>query len=206
MSGWVKFQPLIKLNQTMKRILLMIAFFSIGTSTIFGQSNVELTLKWNAPLSRYEVYARPGFTQSGFSLGASQVSVVVPSSVADAKLTITPSAGGTWTEEGIAIYAPTVQPTSDFHPITSAGASTNFTSGVELLLFSFTLPGGLCTDGVRLFVNNSDPSSSAAGMNGSDFKNTLEAGAGIEYYQSNYNNTGTQCNPCNITAPELSKQ
>ena len=189
----------------MKKISLIFVFLISGVAS-FAQANIQLTLKWNATSSKYEVYAKPAFTQNAFSLGASQVSIVVPSAVSDAKLIITPSAGGTWAEESVAVFAPAAQSTSDFHPITSAGASTNFTNGAELLLFSFTLPGGLCTDGVRLFVNNSDPSASASGMNGSDFKNTLEAGAGIEYYQSNYNNTGTQCNPCNVTAPELSKQ
>ncbi|WP_337045236.1 hypothetical protein [Emticicia sp. 17c] len=188
----------------MKKNILFIVLIMIGL-TSFGQSNVQLTVKWNSTNSQYEVYAKPSFTQSNFNLGASQISIVVPSSVADSKLTVTPIAGGTWSEEGVPVYAPAAQPANDFHPITSAGAGINFTSGVETLLFTFTLPGGTCADGVRLFINNTDPSSSAAGMSGSDFKNSLEAGAGVEYYQSNYNNTGTQCNPCNITAPELSK-
>ncbi len=191
----------------MKKVILSIAL-SIVAFMSYAQNNIQLTVRWSSSNSRYEVYARPNFTQTSLNLSNSQVSVVVPASVADSRLIVTSVAGGTWSEPttGGAVYAPSAQASNDFHAVgNGTGAPVGVTSGTELLLFTFTLPGGQCVDGIRLFNNTTDPGPSAAGMSGGDFRNSLASGV-TQYYASNYDNTGTQCNPCNITAPELTKQ
>jgi hypothetical protein len=76
------------------------------------------------------------------------------------------------------------------------GASTALQAGVELLIFHFTLPGANCVPGIRLYINGSDPNSAADGMQGGDFSNTIfgigSSGPG-EYYVSNYDNNGINC-------------
>ncbi len=187
----------------MKKIFLSIVFsvFAVGA---FAQGTIELTVRWNLTANRYEVFAKPNFTQNSFPWGTSQITVVVPSSSPNQSLVITSIAAGAWTDNS-KIYAPSAQAISDFHGVESSGSSISLTSGVESLIFAFTFPDGQCRDGVRLFVNNTDPSSSANGMQGGDFRNTISNASLQDVYSSNYNNTGTQCNPCNIVAPELSK-
>lgn len=137
-------------------------------------------------------------------MGASQISVVVPAATPDAALTITSVNAGGWTTVN-QIFAPGADTAHDFHSVISQGQTTALTSGQETLLFTFTLSDGLCRDGIRLFVNTSDPSSAAAGMKGGDFKNSIDNGLIDDVYRANYSNTGTSCSTCNITAPELVK-
>jgi hypothetical protein len=187
----------------MKKIVLSLMFSVLGLCAI-AQGTVQLTVRWVASASRYEVYAKPSFTQNNFTWGTSQISVVVPSSAPDQSLNITSIAAGAWTDNS-KVFAPSAQSANDFHGVESSGALINLVSGQEKLIFAFTFPDGLCRDGIRLFVNNSDPNSSAAGMGGGDFKNTIDNANLTDVYVSNYENTGTLCNPCNITAPELIK-
>ncbi|MVM31633.1 hypothetical protein GO755_16420 [Spirosoma sp. HMF4905] len=176
---------------------------SVGL-TSFAQ-NVDYTLRYNTGLSRYEVYTRPSFTQAQYNWGSTQVSVVTPSSVTDSPFTINSVAAGGWTDNS-EVY--NVQG-SDFHGIGSNGLKVDLTSGQETLLFSFTLPGGQCVPGLRLYINGSDPNSSAAGMQGGDFANTMYSSNDIlgatNLYRQNYANTGTVCTACNLVAPTLSK-
>lgn len=172
--------------------------------TSFAQGTIDLTIKWNTSLNRYEVYARPTFTSNAFTWGNSQVSIVVPASAPDASLNITSVNAGGWSTFN-KIYAPTAASTLDFYSVISSGQPVSLTAGQETLLFAFTFPDGSCRNGVRLFVNTSDPSSSAAGMQGGDFKNTIDNGLVADVYNANYNNTGTTCSTCIIAAPELIK-
>lgn len=188
----------------MKKIFLLIAF-SVFTLGAMAQGTIQLTVKWNSTSSRYEVFAKPSFTQANFSWGPSQISVVVPSTAPDQSLSVTSIAAGAWVDNS-KVYAPSAQSSNDFHGVESSGATIALTSGQETLIFAFTFPDGQCRDGIRLFVNGSDPGSSATGMGGGDFRNSISNATLQDIYQSNYNNTGTQCNTCNITAPELSKQ
>ncbi len=188
----------------MKKTYLFLTAFILLSISSFAQGTVDLTIKWNATASKYEVYAKPNFTSAAFTWGASQISIVVPAATPDAALTITSSNAGGWTTNN-QIFAPGADTAHDFHSVISSGQNAALTSGQETLLFSFTLSDGLCRDGIRLFVNTSDPSSSAAGMKGGDFKNTIDNGLITDVYGTNYNNTGTSCSTCNITAPELVK-
>ncbi|WP_339837315.1 Ig-like domain-containing protein, partial [uncultured Flavobacterium sp.] len=154
--------------------------------------DIDLTLKYNTTLNRYEVYARPDFTQNSFTWGPSQISVLVPESVANSPLqNLTSFNAGNWGDNSI-IYAPTPQPQSDFHGVDSGGALTNLVAGQELLIFSFTINGG-CTPGLRLFNNGVDPDSSVPGMFGGDFRNSIDNGMITDVYNVNYNNSGTLC-------------
>ena len=181
------------------RLFLTLAWISIFGSGLFAQApDLELNLRYNTTLSRYEVYARPTATQPTFNWGPSQISVVTPASVTDAPFNVTSVAAGAWLDNSN-IYAPTVDPSHDFHGIGSLGAPISFTANVEKLIFHFTLSGGGCVPGLRLYINGSDPDSGAPGMFGGDFSNTVFAivpgvPGGYESYINNYNNTGTSCN------------
>jgi len=161
--------------------------------------NLELTLRYNNTLNRYEVYARPDATRANFFWGPSQISVVAPTAVPDAPFLVTSIAAGAWQDNSL-IYAPTIDPANDYHGIGSLGAPINFTAGVETLIFHFVIQGGGCYSGLRLFINGSDPDSSQPGMGGGDFSNTVfgivlpEVPGGYEAYTGNYDNGGTICN------------
>ncbi len=186
----------------MKKALLIFIFF-LPVSICFAQQNgIQFTVRWNIPNNRYEVFAKPNFTSTSFTWGPSQVGLVLPASTPNQAINVTSVNAGNWVDKS-RVFAPLADTVHDFHGVVSDGDMTNLTNGVETLLFTFTLPDGQCRSGVRIFVNGSDPSSSASGMAGGDFKNTIFSG--VEAYGSNYNNTGTLCNNCNITAPELIK-
>ena len=176
--------------------LLFFPILFVGTA--FGQApNLMLTLRYNLTFARYEVFALPDATQSVFNWGPSQISIVVPNSVPNEAFNIVSAAGGAW-QDNSRIYAPTAAPGFDFHGVGSLGAVTQLISGVEKLVFHFTLPGGGCTTGLRLYINGVDPDSSAPGFFGGDFSNTIFAIVstipdGYEAYVSNYNNGGTTC-------------
>lgn len=171
----------------------------------FAQNSIQYSVKWNTTQNRYEVYAKPSFTQSNFAWGTSQVGIVTPSSAPDA-ITVTSSAIPGWSVGQTIILAPAAQPTSDFFGVSTTGGTVNLVANSEIMLFSFVFQSSQCSNGVRLYITGSDPTSNAAGMNGGDFRSYVYDDNGTQHFQSNYNNTGTQCNPCNITAPELSKQ
>jgi hypothetical protein len=156
--------------------------------------NIQLTLRYNIPQARYEVYARPDASNPSFTWGTSQISVVTPASVPDMALVVTSVNAGSWIDNS-RIYAPAAQAANDFHGVGSSEAPVNLVANTEILIFHFTLPGGGCTDGLRLFINGTDPNSEAAGMGGGDFSNTIDNGMNTEVYTSNYDNTGTSCFP-----------
>lgn len=158
----------------MRRLLHLLALFVgmlLGT-TLLGQ-NIELTLRYNLVLSRFEVYARPDATNAGFTWGPSQISLVVPAAVPNSAITMTSVNAGAWLDNS-RVYAPAADPVHDFHGVGSLGAVTNLVNGQETLLFYFSLPGGNCVSGIRLFINGSDPDSSAPGMLGGDFGNVID--------------------------------
>jgi hypothetical protein len=189
----------------MKKILFL-ALCGFMSFTSFAQGLIDLTVKWNATQSRYEVYARPNFTSASFTWGPSQVTVVVPATAPDALLTINSVNAGGWSlNTSNQVFAPAASPNNDFNGVQSSGQSVALTANQETLLFTFTFSDGQCRDGVRLFVNSSDRSSSASGMKGGDYKNAIDNGMVADVYNINFNNTGTTCTTCSITAPELIK-
>jgi hypothetical protein len=187
----------------MKKFVIIL-YLLVSSFWASAQGTIQLTLRWNLNLNRYEVYAKPSFTQNNFPWGPSQISPVLPSAAPNANLVITSFAAGSWADNS-KVNAPSVQPNNDFHGVESSGGPINLVANTETLIFSFVFADGICRDGLRLFVNSSDPQSSAAGMNGGDFRNSISNANLQDVYISNYANTGTTCNVCNVTAPELSK-
>ncbi len=164
----------------------------ISTQCLYPQQ-IDLTLKYISAQNRYEVYARPDFTQDDFFLsGGSQITVVLPASINDASLSVTTAAGGPWSDNS-QVYAPAADSQSDYHGIATNGSTVNLVAGNELLLFSFTLAPG-CVNDVRLYNNTIDPGPADPGMNGADFAiyvgNVFDL---QDYYGVNYNNSGTSC-------------
>lgn len=179
----------------MRRFLCLLTFFVVllsGTS-LLGQ-NIELTLRYNLTLARFEVYALPDATIPAFTWGPSQITIVVPASVPNNAITITSVNGGAWLDNS-RVYAPGADPAHDFHGVGTLGAITDLVSGQEILLFYFNLPVNDCTPGLRLFINGSDPDSEAPGMLGGDFANTIDNGQIADVYAGNYNNIGTDSSP-----------
>ncbi|MEM6316090.1 MAG: Ig-like domain-containing protein [Bacteroidota bacterium] len=158
--------------------------------------DIDFTVRFNPTSGNYEVYALPDFSDPAYFVGGgTQISLVLPNSIADAPLSITTVNGGIWTDNS-QVYAPTADPAHDFHGIASNGSIISLVAGQELLLYTFTLPGGNCVGGLRLFINGSDPNSAAAGMGGGDFENYFaNVFTFVDNYNANYNNTGTSCNP-----------
>ncbi|AEE49991.1 hypothetical protein [Haliscomenobacter hydrossis] len=177
----------------MRRSLQLLAFLGLMLlgGALVGQ-NIELTLRYNIPLARYEVYARPDATNPAFTWGPSQITIVVPPSISNTAFTINSVNAGAWLDNS-RVYVPTADPAHDFHGVGSLGSSVDFTSGQEVLIFYFSLPGGACTPGLRLFINGTDPNSAAPGMGGGDFANTIDNGNVADVYIGNYNNIGTTC-------------
>jgi hypothetical protein len=172
-----------------KKIIFAIVFLTSFLS--HSQQEIDLTLKYNSGLNRYEVYARSNFTLNNFTWGPSQISIVTPSSLADSPLTILSNQAGNWGDNSV-IYAPSSQSQNDFHGVESGGALINLVSGVETLIFSFVLSDG-CVNGLRLFNNGIDPDSSQAGMFGGDFSNTIDNGMITDVFNTTYNNNGSNC-------------
>ena len=173
------------------KILLLAGLF-MPTQYLFSQQ-IDLTLRYLQATNVYEVYARPNFTQNNFFFGGgSQVTVLLPASVANSNISVVTVNGGPWADNS-QVYAPAADAAHDFHGIATNGSMVNFTAGAEIVLFRFTLAEG-CVATARIFNNPSDPLSNAAGMNGADFRNYLSNVITLQdNYGTNYANTGTTC-------------
>lgn len=185
------------------KLLASFIFILVAAFNSFGQNQLDLTLRYNVAQSRYEVYTKANFSQTDFLWGSSQISIVAPASLANAPFAVSSVDGGGW-DDSSPVYAPTAAPSLDFHGIGSAGKKITLVANQEKLLFTFTLPGGVCVNGLRLFVNGTDPASNPVTMPG-DFANVVyAAGVSTSYYHANYANTGTTCTACNLVAPSIS--
>jgi hypothetical protein len=174
----------------MKKILLFSAFLVM--QSLLAQQDIDFTIKYDNTNSRYEVYAKPNFTQNNFTWGPSQITVVTPASFPDQALLITSHAGGSWGDNST-VYAPAASSSYDFHGVSTGGQLTNLVANQEKLIFTFVPPTGNCVTGLRLFINGTDPNSSQPGMGGGDFNNSIDNGSLQDVYNANYNNTGTVC-------------
>ncbi|WP_339887400.1 T9SS type A sorting domain-containing protein [uncultured Flavobacterium sp.] len=162
-------------------ILFTLTLFLIGSKSI--AQDIDLTIKHNTGNNEYEVYANPGFTQSNFTWGPSQITVVKPTSGSQMQNIISSNAG-TWTNSNTINYNGT-----EYYIFENSGSLTNLYINQEILLFSFSSNYG-CENGIRLFNNGSDPTL----INNYDMPNTIENGNLVDVYSSNYNNYGTFCN------------
>lgn len=167
-----------------------VLFFS---AVLFGQS-IDFTLKYNTSANLYEVYGRADFTETNYFVGGgTQISIVLPSSVPNEVLNINTINGGLWADNSQA-YNPIITPDIDYHGIASNGALMDWTPNEEILLFTFSLPDITCVEGIRIYENESDPSSDEPSMHGTDFQNYFANALTFENrYRSNYENAGTVC-------------
>jgi hypothetical protein len=88
------------------------------------------------------------------------------------------------------VVAPAAEPQSDFISITPTLSPTSFYNnlapGDSVRLFSLNItPVTACGEGVRIFRNGIDPSSSAPGMEGGDFSNGFTMGSPNQLYTGN---------------------
>ncbi len=176
----------------MKKIFLFSLLLIVYNSN--AQQQLDFTIRFNTSNSKYEVFAKPNFTQNNFTWGPSQITVLVPASFPDQALLTTSTSAGSWGGNS-RVYAPAANSSYDFHAFDSSGALTNLVANQEKLIFSFVSPTGSCAAGVRLFNNASDPNSSQPGMGGGDFSNSIDNGSSIDVYNSNYDNSGIICAP-----------
>lgn len=137
-----------------------------------AQKKLNLSIKYDANFERYEVFASPNFSQKSFIWGPSQISLVLPSSVMVEKIQVRNVDGGTW-EDNSVVIAPEVKPEFSFHGISSGGDKVELVEDYQSVLFYFTLPKSVSPAMVRLFDNKNDPKSTAKGMLGGDFRNTI---------------------------------
>ncbi|MGH1434483.1 MAG: hypothetical protein ACRBG0_08495, partial [Lewinella sp.] len=180
------------MKNLIQTLLLFVSFILISVQ-LHAQSAVDYTILYNFDDAAYEVYVRPNFSETAFILGGgSQVSIVLPESVVDAPLAVTPVNGGFWSDQS-QVFAPAITPSLDYHSITTGGSMMVLMPSVEVHLFSFTIPGGACVEGVRLFDNTTDPDSSEPSMGGADFLNAFFDVFGTPYYQSNYGEVIVSC-------------
>jgi hypothetical protein len=170
------FNPLFTMNRI--RMLTFALMVAIGATA----QKVELSLRYNVSSERYEVYANPSFSQKNFAWGPSQVTIVVPAKVDDRRFNIRTTQAGYWVNTSD-VYAPDAAPNEDFHSFTTAGGKVDFYAGTAQPLFDFSLPGGY-VEGVRMYRNGTDPSSTHAGMAGGDFANTITDGRLRELFSS----------------------
>lgn len=191
-----------------KIVAVMLASLMTG-SIAFAQNGLELTLKYNSESEKYEVYAKPNFTKRNFLLGPSQITLVLPVAAKDEKLRVFTSDGGTW-EDNTYVFSPKAKPDADFHAMSTLGAKTDLIDGNESLLFYFSLPYEINPLEVKLFENHKDPNSSAAGMKGGDFSNSINDEKANEVYLRNYttafkNNANVLANEPNLSQAESEK-
>jgi len=186
-----------KVNPVMKKILQpLIVLLMLCLGNQLKAQDIDFTVRYNPTSGEYEVYALPDFSDPAYFVGGgSQISLVLPASIADSPLSITTVNGGFWTDNS-RVFAPAADPNHDFHGIASNGSSISLVAGEEMLMYTFTLPGGGCIGGIRLYENGSDPNSAAPGMGGGDFENYFaNAFTFLDNYNANYDNAGTTCNP-----------
>ncbi len=166
-------------------------------------SSVNYQLKYDTVLCRYDAYiiinSGSATTIAQRTQFNAQYTLVVPTGTT---LTVAASHmplqnnqtyGGTvpltWQTSSI-VDAPAAQPESKFIsivPVLSPAAQyNNISSGDTIKLFSFTVSSIVnCGSGIRIFENGSDPTSSDAGMGGSDFSNGFTIGGTSQLYNAN---------------------
>jgi len=174
--------------------LASLFFYLITNTSIVQAQDIDFTLRYNITDNQYEVFGKSNNSYPNFFVGGgSQLSIILPESVPNTPLFINTVAGGIWTDNS-QIFAPSATPLVDYHGIASNGSFMDFVFGEETLLFTFSIPNETCLDGIRLFDNANDPSSSEPSMNGGDFQNYFaNALTFVNHYRANYNNMGTSC-------------
>jgi hypothetical protein len=167
------------------RYTLLFSFLICGATQ--AQRKLDFTVKYDQEFDRYEVYAKPNFSQRNFTWGPSQITLVIPSNVLVDKLKIANVDGGAWDDNSV-IQAPEITPDFSYHGVSTSGNKTDLTEGHESVLFYFSLPQKVNPAKVRVFNNETDPNSAAKGMLGGDFRNTVVDMTGKDWFSEVYAN------------------
>lgn len=195
------------------RFLLIATFFCclFFTSDIGAQvTSVNYQIRYNAQECHWDAYiivnAGSAITDAQRIQANSQFTIIVPTgdsliikqSYAPFEVNV-PSGSGTvpavWYKSTF-LSSPAALPGSDFYSIVPTLSPTprynTLTGGSVVKIFSFTVENNnKCGQGIRLYQNGSDPTSSDAGMLGLDFRNGFTIGSN----QQRYNANSTQLNP-----------
>jgi len=171
---------------SMKNLKTLLFFLLLLLGLNINAQKVDLSLRFNAKTTSYEVYARPDFTKGEFLIGASsQVTVLIPADVDDNSLEVSDLSTGNWIDQQ-PVLQPKEFPERDLHTFISQGGTINFEAGVSVLLFSFQLPFEFDHKSVRLFVNKKDPAL-ARYSQGKNLGNFIANDISLtDFYQKNY--------------------
>jgi len=174
----------------MKKIITLSAIL-ICTVSLFAQ-NITYELRWDSDNALYELYVTRDMTAVApvTTGGTSSVTIVFPTDGVSGTRTLTHTSESvsTYNSAGI-IRAPEASSSNDFYVFNSTGGASYIgvlNANVEVLWMTFTPSDG--NSQARLFENNSDPSSTDAGMMGinaqSEFFTITTAGANDEFSQN----------------------
>jgi hypothetical protein len=180
----------------MKKIIFSVALvlgalFSLNAQTA---TSAQTKIIYNSTSGRYEVYVR--MNQAGpVSIGTSVISVILPSSAANTPLVITPVNGGGWANTSNSYDQAGGK---DYHGVVTSGQSNMVygAANTELLLFHFTLPGGGCMPGLRLWTTITDVDQTP---DGTEYTSNLYTPANSNYIQTT--NYGVASPPCCSSTP-----
>jgi len=148
----------------MKRYYLSIVFSLFIITLLKAQGQMESTfeIRYNQSTCLYEAHLHVGGTLDPFGLdnllGPSGFTLVVPASVPDAPIfctTLNP-AGATWTDNTPAYNILTFDGYRDYHKFATNGSQfvPSLVVGDDIILFTFSIPGAVCPNGIRMFENN----------------------------------------------------
>jgi hypothetical protein len=185
------------------KILLIFGFLALFITTGYkAQAQIESVnywMKYDSSTCYYDCYAimNAGSTSSAdqriafnaqYSLVLQTGDSVVVAQNYEPRVAGVPAA---WTISS-RINAPAAQPDNDFWSIVPTISPTAYypagtQAGDTIRLFSIRKIGAtlLCGEDIRIFINGVDPSSSAAGMQGSDFNNGFTMGSTSQLYNAN---------------------
>ncbi len=185
----------------MKNIILKITLILLIQINLYNEiigQQIKYKLVYNPTTCLYEAYAvvaDGSLIYPNTIPFPSKFSIVVPASVIDAPFNVIQNLnplGLSWSNSNN-IYAPSSSPNFDFHAFTISGGSSGnayptIIKGDNLLLFTFKINHTGCNDGVRCYINGSDPNSASAGMNGIDFTQSFKTFPNIDRYAGNISN------------------
>lgn len=174
----------------MKKTITLLAIL-FCTASLFAQ-NVTFELRWNSDNSNYEFYVKRDITAVApvTTGGTAAVTIVFPTDGASGTRTVshTSESVSTFNAAGV-IRSPEASPSNDFYVFNSTGGASYIGvlyADVEVLWMTFTPSDG--NSEARLFVNDSDPDSTGAGMMGinarSEF-NTITTGGLLDEFSVN---------------------
>ena len=144
----------------MKKLLQSLCWWMLMLFISYSASaQVQYKIEYNSATQRYQVVMKPLANYSGTAAytGSAQVTLVVPTG-GNFTPTALQSQFGAWNLDNAIVRTPSENPSFDYvsfyMPSTVTGV--NYTSNVEMPLFSFAATGS-CTGGINLINNATDP-------------------------------------------------